>query len=502
MALDAKVRAFVAWLKDVHGVDLDELGIEVRATETRGLGAFATRRLLPNAILARIPMAAVLHAGKARDSVFGQRVLKILGSAGCSSSTKQEEVAISPEELLWLYMVWGRSNPEACPWGAYLQLLPDEDPLAWRSNEEARRWVIGSPLSAMAAADIEDQQARYETVMGTLSARQPEEFSRQPEDFSEAIICFQDWLWARSCYLSRALGRKAFPADFIGACGSDALCPLLDLLNHGIRAKVKYSVSDSSAELVLPHGAKAYEPGDEVFNVYGHNLGNETLLSRYGFAVSKNPHDRVKEVVFDLPSSSKPTDTQWLVAWFGFSEVEETGDERSKVVRVRLLEGLRHRPAETNPELLRAASVLLLGKDYDQESATCIEKAAACRALARALRGMMRRAVGVAPGAAACKTKLRHKLRRCSVLKRQLKATRKHPTRPLPLPAREPARSAAIYAKSHRRILKDAAAWAQMEAEMAEIAAHIEAQGPGIEDDRGHSEGSTGQLPDWSDGWS
>merc|ERR1712003_325725 len=96
----------MSWLHG-HGVELEASGIEIRQSAKHGLGVFAVRRIHPGEMLVRIPMAAVLHAGKVRDTDFGKQVLQTL-SAGNSQSN--DSLTITPEELLWLYMIWGSEN--------------------------------------------------------------------------------------------------------------------------------------------------------------------------------------------------------------------------------------------------------------------------------------------------------------------------------------------------------------------------------------------------------
>lgn len=239
------------------------------------------------------------------------------------------------------------------------------------------------------------------------------------------------------------------------------MCPLLDLLNHGPRAKVDYVITATHAALVLPVGAKAYEVGAEVLNVYGPALCNQILLSRYGFAIPWNPHDRVKEVVFHPPKRWTNDDLSWVVGWFGFAEGE------AKVVRVKLSEGLRRKQREIPSELLRAASVLLLGVDYDEDTATCADKARAAKAVARALRQMWRSTGAVV----ACGRTPRRRRGEPAADSRLPRVAR------LPMPSAAPARAAAIYAVGRRRVLLDAARCAEMESEMAALAAKLELEG-------------------------
>ncbi|CAE7248140.1 SETD4 [Symbiodinium sp. CCMP2592] len=275
----AKVQSFKEWLKTSFSVDLEDLGVTLRCDQFGGIGVFACRRLGPGDLLGRIPLEAILHAGQVRKSSFGAKVLAVMPD-------------IPGEELLWLYMIWGREEPELCGWYPYLQILPPSDPLSWYSDEEALQWLVGTPMLQEARQAVTEQAERHLSVVGRLQ-------KADPAFFTSHRFSLQAWRWARSCYVSRAFDRVAFAMSG-GEWDSDGLCPLLDSLNHRNDAEVEAHFDQNGARLQLPTGAVGYQVGDEVYHLYQRNLANSSLLLHYGFSSFKNPNDSVRELKFHL----------------------------------------------------------------------------------------------------------------------------------------------------------------------------------------------------------
>jgi len=451
---DPRVETLLTWLRDTHGVDLAVFGVEVRCSH--GIGIFATRKLYPTTTLASIPMAAVLHAGKVRSCEFGQRVVATLQHIDGHS----EPLAIAPEELLWLYMVWGRAE-RACPWFPYLRALPAEDPFAWRRDAGALRWLEGTRLRGTVSEELERQRRRHASITERLCAGDPDRFQRHR-------FTFDDWLWARACYVSRALPRRSFPSESIQEdWESDFLCPLLDIFNHMHSAQVEHRFGEGSAAFVLPVTAAAYEAGDEIFNLYSPDLGNESLLSHYGFALRGNPYNSLNEVRFKLPAD----DVASRLAYCRAAGIQL--NEAEGFVWVYLSKGIHLGLAETPVELLRATSLLLLQRDYDEDTADCSEKATVSRLVAKNLNSML------------CYPRFLHLVGRAA--KRML--ARRHHVVSMGAGERaqcraEPVveRSPRLYALGRLRILKEASACAECEAEMAELAMKMELEGCGSDD--------------------
>ncbi|CAE8713418.1 unnamed protein product, partial [Polarella glacialis] len=367
---------------------------------------------------------------------------------------------------------------------------------SWASSSAAARAEVGevrlgSGGAALAVHDLGPSSAPGELPLEGLSPESSTGGSLGRAARLRGFGAVALWDAAGRGYVSRAFGWRAFPEGSLGDPGfqSDALCPFLDALNHNRKAQVEFVFSPHSAQILLASSAEGgYEAGDEVFMLYGAGLGNEALLSRYGFSLPRNPHDRVEEVAFHLPPGTSPSAAaERLAALRAALPAVVATQAAPGLITVKLSEGLRRRVDETSVELLRAASLLASGRDYDDLEASCAEKRDAAKATAAALRGMLRgTAAGKAQPRSGLLLALRRRRRTRAVLQAALKSgQRKTSSRPPPPPpppaAGATGRAAALYAWGRRRILRDAASCATTEAEMAQLAAQMH-QGEGGEE--------------------
>ncbi|CAE7188092.1 SETD4 [Symbiodinium necroappetens] len=453
-AIAAKVQSFKEWLKNSFSVDLEDLGVTLRCDQFGGIGVFACRRLGPGDLLGRIPLEAILHAGQVRKSSFGAKVLAVIPD-------------IPGEELLWLYMIWGREEPELCGWYPYLQILPPSDPLSWYSDEESLQWLVGTPMLQEAQQAVADQVERHLNVVGRLQ-------KADPAFFTSHRFSLEAWRWARSCYVSRAFDRLAFAMSC--EWDSDGLCPLLDSMNHRNDAEVEARFDQNGARLQLPTGAVGYQVGDEVHHLYQRNCSNSSLLLHYGFASFKNPNDSIRELKFNLIPGTVSQRLSVLNTTMPELEASSAGD----VVCIHLTQGLTLQTTELPLQLLRAASLLRSGRDFEERHASCMDKARVCNWLTSALCKMLDQMQAFSKGAGLGRFPAMVLLRRgrlgrfaFSERARQIQAAR--PTaRVVVLPQSAASQAAAIYAITAYCILRKAAHVAEDSAEMALLAARME----------------------------
>lgn len=421
--MESKIAEFHAWLKRQHGVDVEALGVCVRSDDHGGLGLYATRTIEPGERLAEIPTTALLTAQAAKSA---------WASRGGPIFQQALEVAEGPE-LLWLYMIWGRQEP-SCNWHPYLQLLPRDDPLSWLRSEEALQWLRGTPLEGSDEV-LKTQQQRHQQLREILG---------------DLAGSFEDWLWARHCYLSRSFDQAAFPRS--EEWGSAAMVPLLDSMNHHADAQVEARYGEEMAGLWLPNfkNTDAYEPGDEVFHLYKGHADNGTLLLSYGFCFAQNPHDQVDRVIFQKDPGVSLAALEAALPL----PPEHLADGR---VLIRLEEALTSTLVEPTEELLRAAA-LVNGENYEEGSASCRQKAQVCHWLLKALRAMMQSTAFEVHPKLMAMVNTEGTLGRFAsgVARRRLKV--RHDSLGISvLPPKGPSRAAAEYALSHFRILHRAA---------------------------------------------
>jgi len=424
----------------VHGKDLGADGIGVRVSEEFGLAVFALRRFEPGTTLLSIPEGAVLHAGKASATDFGKKVIAAL---------KGLQPKLQPDELLWLYMCWGREE-QACPWFPYLQVLPAANPLAAHGDPEFLSWLRRTPLFESLPRELAEQRQRHGQLLAALRMA-------EPGGFPEVRFGLDQWLWARGCVLSRAWRWNAFPEEYrVDGWESSVSLPAVDFTNHNGRAKVQLRFTAATAALELSCDAAAVEEGEQVFNSYGAAVTNEELISRYGFALERNPHDRIEELCFRAVPSSH---LALLRAALPAARSKREGD----TVRVSLSEGLRRKADEVPMELLRISSLLVLGRDFDEEAASCEDKRDAARSLAATLRAM------ASPRCAASRRRWRRD--------KSIRAVRAQHWKRKLANASSSAAAAACYAAGWRHVLRSVARLASDEADMAELTLRMEQSG-------------------------
>ncbi|CAJ1442473.1 unnamed protein product [Effrenium voratum] len=401
----AKVQLFQEWFLKKHSLDLQEFGIELRADEHGGTGVYARHRLQPGEVLAQIPTSALLYSARARQAL----------PASCAT------LPLTEEEFLWLYMIWGREDPQY-EWHPYLQLLPAQDPLRWLWDPCAQRWLAGTPIDAKEV--LAEQRRRHEEVSRLLG---------------DQAVSWEQWLWARGCYLSRSFDQAAFPRS--DSWGSAAMCPLLDSMNHSAHAEVEARYDIDFAGLWLPDTG-SYEAGEEVFHLYKGNADNATLLQNYGFSLMDNPFDCVEEL--ELPEA-----------------------------KLQLAEALTMDTQEAPEELLMLCAEAK-GRQYQADEASCRHKAKVCKWALKPLRQMLSR-MQEFPAGCAVLLNLRGTLGRFAGREAKRRAKARRPkAAALLLPFSGPARDAAIFALGRFRILRRAAAAVQESAEMAILAARME----------------------------
>lgn len=192
----------------------------------------------------------------------------------------------------------------------YLDALPLQlnSPLIWNSSEleclastnlgnsihEKFANIFKEWFELVSSSDIfdlekvEDDIQIYRTLDGMSYEALYEQILKKTELQTSTIwYSFSAFLWSQLIFTSRA-----FPEYVVnGKCpeNSIVLLPIIDLLNHDYRSKVKWYPEN---------GWFCYEKmgsvpqGQELFNNYG-GKGNEELLSGYGFVLEDNIFDSV-----------------------------------------------------------------------------------------------------------------------------------------------------------------------------------------------------------------
>jgi N-lysine methyltransferase SETD6 len=370
MAPAPELAAFVAWMR-VHGVWLDPRAtLATDAGVAAAVGVRARTALRAGTTLCRIPKAAVLSW---RNSAAAAAV----DAAGLRGAVATA-VALMVE----------RARGPASRWYAYLQLLPDHEPLPilW-PHGEAAALLAGTDAAALRVRDRALLRADYVSLV------------RPFFHAHSAALGLDASATTYACFAAAAtvVASRAFNVD---RHHGQALVPLADLFNHRSGAETIHVVGSESACTCCPpddsddsdsddaveeddEGEEEDEPaqdaeeeeeekdpvhrqrrrsrqlrsrprgrgrhgkavqvaadwlemelvadvaaGDEVWNTYG-PLTTAALLCKYGFAEAHNPHDTVA-----LPASlvrvcavAAVGPAQWRARWQfwrRFADAEDT----------------------------------------------------------------------------------------------------------------------------------------------------------------------------------
>ncbi|CAH6722303.1 ribosomal lysine N-methyltransferase 1 [[Candida] jaroonii] len=99
---------------------------------------------------------------------------------------------------------------------------------------------------------------------------------------------FPNYLWA-----SLILKSRSFPAYLIDSSlpvDAAMLLPVIDLLNHNMKADVEWGINTYKSKKYFDFKSNSAVNGQELFNNYGRK-GNEELLLGYGFCIENNEAD-------------------------------------------------------------------------------------------------------------------------------------------------------------------------------------------------------------------
>ena len=287
--LRAGFEALLQQAEQPHGT-LARAGLTRAVDSHGGYGLFATRDL-PSGFELRVPRRFVLDAYAASRTTLG----RALGGAG-----------FTLEEQLVVVLAAARhagSGPY-CTWAA---TLPTSAPDAASWPASAKSLLGGTDLGAALALAEEELQELQSRLAVFASAAGGE---------SSSTLCgrlgTEELRWARGMCLSRRF--PAFPgnenrgkraAEVTGEVGRwgmvGSLIPLMDLLNHSAQADpslitfgIAPAASESKGEYAYLRNLAPLRCGEQAFTNYGRHKSNEELLASYGFAVSRNPADRIQ----------------------------------------------------------------------------------------------------------------------------------------------------------------------------------------------------------------
>ncbi|WCJ30587.1 SET domain-containing protein [Euphorbia peplus] len=291
-----RLRSFKRWMNS-HGIQWSIDALEfIDTPQDGGISVKALRDLNDGEVVATIPNSACLTI----NTTGASHIIQSAGLSGCLG--------------LSVALMYEMSLRDESPWAAYLQLLPDREPLplVW-TLDQIDHFLRGTELHKIVKEDKFLMYADWkETILPLLDTH-----NLNPDFFG-----LEQYFAARSLIASRS-----FQIDDHHGSG---MVPLADLFNHRTGAEdVHFTCGSSDSESDDNDNDDDEDPGDmlertsddtkvlemimvkdvkagvEVFNTYG-SAGNAALLHRYGFTEPDNPYDIVNidlELVLEWCSS-------------------------------------------------------------------------------------------------------------------------------------------------------------------------------------------------------
>jgi len=241
------------------------------------------------------------------------------------SSNKEKDLGENSAEQI------SRTSPSVqspLTFGPYARILPSSIslPICWQRNELAllAGCIPGTLLlQEIAARTMQLSSDLIAMVRGGI-------LHRFPQFFPRGSITWDRWMWAASCFTSRALpatcylnkgentasehqcyGKEQFysPPEVWDELG--VMVPLLDMLNHDFDAaqvtwepptfpentisedEDKFNGEDTQIHAAQAVMHKKAKKGSQIYTNYG-NLSNHNLILQYGFAQINNPADELR----------------------------------------------------------------------------------------------------------------------------------------------------------------------------------------------------------------
>lgn len=221
-------------------------------------------------ILARIPLAGALTADNVLTKQPYGHVLQDAVTAGIAD----------PRTVIMAALVVERLRGRTSAFAAYLSALPESftTPLYLSPAELGN--LQGTPLHEATASMRERLRAQWTKLRPFVSK------ALTAAGAGEEVATFDDFLWAFNVFWSRG---HQLPT------GEDALIPGLDFANHALDPNAWWQYApgkkgESGSILIL--APTVPDVGAEITVSYG-DKSDEELLFMHGFALGRNPHNRL-----------------------------------------------------------------------------------------------------------------------------------------------------------------------------------------------------------------
>lgn len=212
-------------------------------------------------------------------------------SSECSPQFPSELLKAAPHIIGRFYLMQQYLLGKASFWYPYIATLPQPDVTSsWSSPpfwpEEDAEFLEGTNTGIAAKAIQTQLKEEYKLARKALKEANFtnwQDYTRLLHNWAYSIFASRSF--RPSLVIPKAIRNVALPGG-VAIDDFSVLLPVFDIINHSMKAQVRWLVDHESTEARLCRfqALDMYSPGDQIFNNYGKKTNSELLLS-YGFVL-------------------------------------------------------------------------------------------------------------------------------------------------------------------------------------------------------------------------
>eukprot|EP01133_Synstelium_polycarpum_P004239 gene4239-4946_t len=277
--IDAVYKKFERWLQE-GGVQFPKLQI-ANFNDSTGRGLVTTKRVDENECIVSVPRKYLINVDVAKNH-------EILGKIF------EEVSGLNDDTILFLFVIYEKENPNSF-WRPFFDTLPSYFPTSIHYTATELLELEGTNLFAETLRTKEHLQSIMDLLFPELS-------NQFPNVFPESLFTWENFLWARSLFDSRAIQLK------IDGKIVNCLVPMADMINHNTHAQISRRHFDQDSDCFRMVSCCGVPANAQIFLHYG-ALQNWELAHYYGFVMPNNCYDSM-HIGFDMPEDETPKLTE------------------------------------------------------------------------------------------------------------------------------------------------------------------------------------------------
>ncbi|GAM17363.1 hypothetical protein SAMD00019534_005380 [Acytostelium subglobosum LB1] len=268
--LDSIYKKFERWLVE-GGVLFPKLQI-ANFSDGTGRGLVTAKKVEENECVISVPRRFLINVQVARQH-------EVLGKIF------EDFSGLNDDTILFLFVIYEKENPNSF-WRPFFDTLPSYFPTSIHFTPTELLELEGTNLFAETIHVKEHLQSIRDMLFPELS-------EQYPTIFPESLFSWENFLWARSLFDSRAIQLK------IDGKIMNCLVPMADMVNHHVTAQISQRHFDQEADAFKMISCCSIGPSAQIYLHYG-ALQNWELSLYYGFVIPNNSYESF-HIGFDLP---------------------------------------------------------------------------------------------------------------------------------------------------------------------------------------------------------